>query len=258
MISKMTCTTAIMLLTMVGGSVALGDILVRVDVQQTNNNNGVLTTDELTATTQSSSFGDDGTNFWNAVNKSVGALPTHALKASDAPSGPTVAFFDAPALNVTAGRQSVAEALRHDYFGATNSVPVPWQISGLAPNASYELVLYGGQDPFGSGATVDTRFQLDLNGDTVLDSTTDVSFADAAVYFSSVFADSAGVLRGTFAQISGNDPGTGSWSGLQLAGPRGIPEPTSCVLALFGGVGLTTLSRRRTKRGRIVRPNIAG
>jgi len=148
-----------------------------------------------------------------------------------------VAFFDVFGLNFTAGRQGVAEELRHDMFQAVNSNAVPWQISGLAPNASYELILYGGQDNFGSGSITDTRFELDLNGDTVLDTSTDVTFTDAAVYFPSVLADSAGVLRGTFAQISGNDPGTGSWQGLQLSGPRGIPEPSSCVLALLGCVG---------------------
>lgn len=242
---KVKFTIAALLLALVGHGAAQGNILVRVDLQQLNNNNGVLTTDEPTATTQSSTFGSDGTDFWNAVEKTVGALPTQALKASNAPSGSTVALLDIFGLNFTAGRQSSSDPLRHDVIQATNSSAIPWQVSGLAPNASYELIIYGGQDPFGSGWINDTQFELDLNGDTVLDSTTIVSYSDAAVYFPSVLTDSSGVLRGTFAQVSGNDPGTGSWQGFQLAGPQGIPEPTSSTLLLAGSAALRAGRRRK-------------
>ncbi len=241
---KLKFITTMILLAAIGNGTAQGNILVRVDLQQPINNNGVLTTDEPTATTQSSSFGSDGTDFWNAVEKSVGALTPQLLKASNSPAGPPVAVLDVFGLNFTAGRQGVPEPLRHDMFQATNPTPVAWQVSGLAPSASYELVIYGGQDVFGSSSVNDTRFDLDLNGDTVLDNTTIVSYSNAAVYFPSVLTDSAGVLRGTFAQVPGNNPGTGSWQGFQLAGPKGIPEPTTLALLSIGLSGVTLLHRR--------------
>ncbi|MCA9229908.1 MAG: PEP-CTERM sorting domain-containing protein [Planctomycetales bacterium] len=242
---KSVFTAAVVVLTILSGDIAQANILVRVDLQQSVNNNGVLTTDEPTATTQSSSFGSDGTDFWNAVEKSAGALPTQTLKASNAPFGPTVALLDVFGLNFTAGRQGVPEPLRHDMFQATNTSPVPWQVSGLAPNSSYELVLYGGQDVFGSNTVNDTRFELDLDGDTVLDSTTIISYANAAVYFPSVLTDSTGVLRGTFGQVAGNDPGTGSWQGFQLAGPARIPEPSTLIMLAIGLGGVALSQRRR-------------
>ncbi|MCG8449400.1 MAG: PEP-CTERM sorting domain-containing protein [Pirellulales bacterium] len=219
------------------------NVLIRIDLQQTVNNHGVLTADEPTATTQSSVFGDDGTNFWNVANKSAGALPSLPLKASDAPTGPTIAQFDVFGLNFTAGRTIFnASNLRNDYFGVTNSSAVPWQVSGLAPNASYELVLYGGQAPVPPGTFVRTRFGLDLNGDSVFDFSTDVGYSDDAVHFNSIKADSAGVVRGSFAIVPGDDPGTGSWSGLQLYGPQRIPEPAT--FALVTPLGLLLLRRR--------------
>lgn len=224
------------------------DVLIRIDIQAPVNNNGVLTTDEPTATAQSSNFGNDGTNYWNPVEKppTSAPLPTHLLKASDAPAGPVVGLFDITGVGYTSlGYQVSSDPLRHDYVQAVSTSPVAWQVSGLAPNSSYELMLYGGQDSFGNPGIVETRFTLDLDGDTVLETTADIMFSQVAVYFPSMFTDSSGVLRGTFAQVAGNAPGSGTWPGLQIYGPMGIPEPTCAVLGCLAMVSGVVPRRRR-------------
>lgn len=248
-----TYKTSLMLLAAVCWSTAqlqAANLLVRVDLQAPINNWGDATGAEPLAVAQSSSFASDGVDYWNvAPFQGVFSPPNgpYSLKDSSdmlGPAGATVAVFtvNTNTVSITSGKLILSDALRHDFWQAGTSTPVEWNISGLTPGASYEMVFYAGIPSSGQSGHVGATFELDadgLNGD--LDLSQVVNYADGAYYFPSIVADAAGAIHGNFGEVPGQIPGTGTWSGFQLSGTR-VPEPTSFVLVSL--VGMTALTRR--------------
>jgi len=229
------------------------NLLVRVDLQAPVNNWGSATGAEPLAIAQSSSFASDGVDYWN-VAPFMGVFtppngPYNLVDSSDVlgAAGTTVGVFtvNTNTVAITSGKLIQPDALRHDFWQAGSSTPVEWNISGLMPGASYEMIFYTGMPAFAPANALGATIQLDADGqNNNLELSQVVNYVDGAFHFPSIVADASGVIHGSFGEVPGQFPGTGTWSGFQLAGP-GIPEPTSVVLSLFG-VGMLTLRRRAT------------
>ncbi len=123
---------------------------------------------------------------------------------------------------------------------------VDWELTGLTPNASYDMIFFGTvgnrEDPFfsidghdagnGVGNPVDEDTERDGN-------------------FTDVLADGTGKISGTFA-YGGTSTAVGAasnWAGLQFQEQLvpTVPEPSTLVLICFGLIGFT-MSRRRRNR----------
>jgi hypothetical protein len=222
------------------------NLLVRVDLQAPVNNWGTAMGAEALAVGQSSSFASDGVDFWNtAAFQGVSIPPNGPYYLSDSsdplgPLGPTVAIFtvNTNTVALTSGKVNLSDALRDDFWQAGSSTPVEWNISGLLPGASYELVLYAGM-PSPAPSNLGALFHLDADGlNNNLELSQVVNHGNGAFYFPSIIADTSGTIHGSFGHVPGQPPGTGTWSGLQLAGPS-VPEPTGVLLLGIGGIAAT-------------------
>ncbi len=222
------------------------NLLVRVDLQAPINNWGGATGAEPLAVAQSSSFASDGVNYWN-VAPFAGVFtppngPYNLVDSSDVlgAAGTTVAVFtvNTNTVAMTSGKLIQPDALRHDFWQAGSSTSVEWNISGLVPGASYEMIFYTGMPAFAPANAFGATIQLDADGqNNNLELSQVINYVDGAFHFPSVSADASGMIHGSFGEVPGQFPGTGTWSGFQLAG-TGIPEPCSLALAAFTVGGL--------------------
>jgi hypothetical protein len=220
-------------------------LLVRVDLQAPVNNWGTALGAEPLAIAQSSSFASDGVDFWNTANyRGVFTPPNgpYFLVDSSDPLGPlgaTVATFtvNTNTVGMTSGKLNTVDALRMDFWQVTTSTPVEWNIGGLVPGASYEMVLYAGMPSF-TPTNLGALFHLDADGlNSNLELSQVVNYVDGAYYLPSIVADASGTIHGSYTEVPGQQPGTGTWSGFQLAG-LSVPEPASVLfvgLAVLGG-----------------------
>jgi hypothetical protein len=212
-------------------------LLVRVDLQAPVNNWGTATGAEPLAIAQSSSFASDGVDFWNTASfQGVFTPPNGPYNLVDSsdplgPLGSTVAVFtvNTNTVGMTAGKVNQVDPLRLDFWQVTTSTPVEWNISGLVPGGSYEMILYAGMPSF-SAANIGALFHLDADGQNGnLELSQVVNYIDGAFYLPIIVADANGFIHGNYGEVPNQQPGTGTWSGFQLSGPS-IPEPTCLVL----------------------------
>ncbi len=230
------------------------NLLVRVDLQAPINNWGAATGAEPLAVAQSSSFSSDGVDYWN-VAPFMGVFnppngPYNLVDSSDVlgAAGTTVAVFtvNTNTVAITSGKLIQPDALRHDFWQAGSSTPVEWNINGLIPGGSYEMVFYTGMPAFPPALAFGAIIQLDADGQNAnLELSQVVNYVDGAFYFPAIVADASGAIHGSFGEVPGQFPGTGTWSGFQLSGPGAVPEPTTAVLA-----GLMTLATLVVRRNR--------
>ena len=136
------------------------------------------------------------------------------------------------------GTGTGSTALRQDMVltGAAQPGPIAWEIAGLIPGNSYDLVLFGQQynnTNFNPGT-----WTIFGNPSPTVDGQNDANF-------SNIIANAQGKITGTHLFLSGN---YSSWSGLQIQGTFAeplapAPEPSSMVLLAGGLLGM--MARRR-------------
>lgn len=232
---------------------AYANLLVRVDLQAPVNNWGTATGAEPLAIAQSTSFASDGIDYWNPANyRGVFNPPNGPYSLVDSsdilgPLGVPVAVLtvNTNTVAMTSGKVNVVDALRLDFWQVGSSTPVEWNISGLVPGASYEMIIYAGM-PSPAPSNLGALFHLDADGlNNTLELSQVVNYVDGAFYLPSIVADSSGIIHGSYTEVPGQPPGTGTWSGFQLAGPS-VPEPTSVLLV--GLVALCGTIFRETRR----------
>lgn len=131
-------------------------------------------------------------------------------------------------------------------FGAGESTSVSWVLTGLAPNATYDMFVYGG-----IGDT-NRSFDMTIQG-TTLNIPTYSDFSSHpldGVLFASLYTNAGGTISGL-----GTGLGSGltaaneaNWSGFQIVevSPT-TPEPTSLILLGSGAIGLAGAVRRKLR-----------
>ena len=135
------------------------------------------------------------------------------------------------------GVGSGASDLRQDMFVLTSEFPGPvaWEIAGLLPGYSYDLVLFGQQ--YNNIAFNPAVFTVFGNGPNLFDAQNDGNFLN-------VIADVQGKITGTYAL---NPAAVSSWSGLQIEGTFVLPAPEPSSATLLG-LGLLGMLVRRSRR----------
>jgi hypothetical protein len=186
----------------------------------------------------------DGGMFWNAFEvkaytgnpSAASANPSMALKTNAGGTTTPVTFSfqtdSDPATPVGSGvfgysGRTTTTALTGDYLLLLNQAVDPnnatvhqWQISGLVPGWQYDLLFQGGFDGAGRGMAV----TVDRDGDGTLTDETQFNVTHVAdrvansAMFRSVFADPAGIIRGTTGRTppAGTTWGESNWAGLQI------------------------------------------
>lgn len=162
---------------------------------------------------------------WNTAAGSTGSAPN----AFPTTEGPTFTLNPAgsaqQAINHTAFLNN--NVLRGDYYYMDDNV-VPWELTGLTPNGTYNITFFEGTDPGGASSTVDGF------GAGTVDAEGDYDFIG-------VTADGTGRLTGTWdATINETGNNRQSYSGMQF---ELVPEPSTTALLGLGGLAL--ILRRR-------------
>ena len=103
------------------------------------------------------------------------------------------------------------------WFDGTAAGPLDWEISGLLPGNSYDMIFYG----YGSGATHTIFGGSALSIDTEQDSNV-----------SGIVANGSGLITGTVARTGNNQS---VWTGLQIAGTGPPPVPVGTLTPYTGG-----------------------
>lgn len=186
----------------------------------------------------------DGGMFWNAFQvkaytgnpSAASANPSMALKSQGGGTTTPVTFsFQTdtdPATPIGSGvfgysGRTTTTALTGNYLLLLNQTVDPnnatvhgWQVGGLVPGWQYDLLFQGGYD----GATRGMAMTVDRDGDGSLADETPVNVnhvtdrvANSAM-FRSVFADAAGIIRGTTGRTppAGTTWNEANWAGLQI------------------------------------------
>lgn len=220
----------------------------------------------------------DGGMFWNAFQvkaytgspSAASANPWMALKTQGGGAVTPVTFSfqtdNDPATPVGSGifgysGRTTTPSLTGDYLLLLNQTVEPnnatvhrWQIGGLVPGWQYDLLFQGGYDGAGRGMAV----TVDRDGDASLGDESPVNVNHVAdrvansAMFRSVFADAAGIIRGTTGRTppAGTVWGESNWAGLQvraagntgpvITGPAAIQvaenSPATTLLGTWSGI----------------------
>jgi PEP-CTERM motif len=126
------------------------------------------------------------------------------------------------------------------------SANITWSLSGLAPNATFDMCVYG------SEANYNRSFNMTIGGVThnvpTFDATKSVP-PTSCVLFNNLISNSAGTITGIGTGIGPIDQFTseGDWSGFQIVeiSSSPVPEPQSLLLIGTGALALATTLRRR-------------
>jgi hypothetical protein len=184
-------------------------------------------------------------NIWNAVN-----LPTLAID-SPGPLGEQ-SFFDSNGnptsvkLNLTGdvigyNRLEAPEvsALIRDYLiyhAADASNTLGFELSGLQPGESYNLIMYAANPNFSAHNFTTT---VDMNGDGSLDGETPQNVTPNGLMFASITASLDGKILASL-----TDTNEGNIAGFQLEG-NFVPEPASASLACLAAAVVGCLVWRK-------------
>ncbi len=186
--------------------------------------------------------GKDG-DVWNVFEISADADGTAApvgqalVDNSGASSSVNFTFTstDAGTLGAYGHSPTAIDDLTAEYLflGPQNGAnEANWEVTGLAPGGTYEMYLYtGGYDAVNGGHNAD--YNLDLDGDGVLDGVGAIVGNTNAPTIVQTVADGSGTIVGQFLH---NGVGESEVGGFQLVAV--IPEPSSVLLLMAGIVGL--------------------
>jgi hypothetical protein len=134
------------------------------------------------------------------------------------------------------------DALRAQYLAWNSNNPgfgesdaITWQLTGLTPNSSYDMFVYGAR------ADVNRSFNMTIEGTTLSVATLALNnpLPPGGTLFSNLHSDASGRISGIGTGV-GSDVGflnEANWSGFQVA-PTPAPEPNSPILL---GTGLLTI-----------------
>ncbi|MFT5124912.1 MAG: hypothetical protein ACI9TH_005165 [Kiritimatiellia bacterium] len=119
------------------------------------------------------------------------------------------------------------DPLHGDYAfvnAGASDAEVTWELSGLTPGHTYELMLYGGA---GRAAPI----TVDVNGDgSFLDDTLVSAPGSSGVLVEGISPDGSGRIIGNFTHTGAE----ANWSGFQLRDTTVIPEPSTAALLVLG------------------------
>ena len=169
-------------------------------------------------------------NIWNAFevpgHDSFGAVPSLNLVDSEGASS-SVNFTISG--TISGWSQSNADPLYGDYAfvnAGGSDAEVTWELSGLTPGHTYELMLYGG-----TGPSRVAPITVDVNGDgSILDDTLVIAPINRGILVEGISPDSNGRIIGNFT----NTGAEANWSGFQLKDTTVIPEPDTAALLMLG------------------------
>lgn len=119
-----------------------------------------------------------------------------------------------------------------DQFGGSHTLD--WEITGLNPNAQYQLALYHADVAGDRGL----EFLVDANGDGALGDETTVAISVGGETLLVIQTDANGGILGR-SSATGSE---GDWSGLQL---RALPLPEPASLSILGISSLFAIRRQR-------------
>jgi len=226
--------------------------LVRVDLQHYTTNFGAFVGVETDAAALSAAFDTDATNtnFWNTPEV-VGTPPApgpYGLKDSTDPGGPDVAQFNVTAGTMRAYTYGYApyHKAKEDYWfiPPNDTTPRTWEVTGLTPGATHEMVFYAGLHGLVNRALT---VHVDTDGDGSLLDETPVTFGSSTVVestlFPSVAVDGTGRIIGSWTNPATPDNFDAIIPGFQIAGPSDpVPEPAG-----LGLIGMALLALRRKR-----------
>jgi hypothetical protein len=214
---------------------------------------------ESTATSANPLFG--AANDWNNVNITFGVLTTNPSWSNlvDSTGASTGVNF-----SITGTVLGVnlfpyfpgQDPLRSEFIawnsnssgggaaGAGESTSIDWTLTGLAPNATFDMCVYG------SISGTSRSFDMSIGGKTLNIPT----FASATpqqagcVLFSSIISNASGDLSGVGTGLgsSAGAANEANWSGFQLVQvPHNVAEPSGLVLLLAGILAFAGLSMKK-------------
>ena len=196
-------------------------------------------------------FGVPTTNpGWNNLVDSTGAVTSASLSITGTVGGVDFdAFF--PGLDPLRSDAIVW----NDFLGGSSSISttIDWTLSGLTPNATYDMCVYG------SEADYDRSFNMTIEGTTLNVPTynyatpTTTPPPPSCVFFSNLQSDGSGMITGAATGIGAlsNTTSEANWSGFQLVQvPEAatVPEPGSLILLGTAAIGLLGILKRRLLR----------
>jgi hypothetical protein len=210
---------------------------------------------ESAATSANPLFG--AANVWNNLDFTFGGLTTNpAFTNLDASTGAatgvnfsitgTVLPVDLfPFIPTPDPLRSTFIAWNSNAGGslAGESTSISWTLTGLAPNSTFDLFIYG------SRADQNRSFDMTIEG-TTLNIPTFMSTSSQppdGVLFAQIVSDASGTISGVGTGI-GSDVGNANeanWSGFQLLQ---VPEPSSLVLLGTGFLGLLGTFKKKLSR----------
>jgi hypothetical protein len=191
---------------------------------------------------------------WNSLIVGNGAFTsTYSAQRSITVSGITFKFdvggagtYQTFADSLDPLRSTVA-FLRANAAGGSQPAPatsssLAWQITGLTPGASYNLILFGQEQTADNNAVNPANFSIagydagnGIGNPVTLDAENDGNFTNVPAV--------GGTITGTFALQPGQ--AFAGWAGLQI---QAVPEPASLTLVTLGVLALATKGWRRRKQ----------